>query len=108
MPDEGATSEAWYDAYEQVYAALPEHAAVRCPSCGQDALRIAFTGRPGDRVGFASFWCDNCRTGIHLSRVAVPGGVEIVPIDLPAAERAQRVPNYTIIPPPASGEGEIA
>ncbi len=90
---------AWIDAYEQVYANLPARSHVRCPNCGVDALRVAFTGPAGQRVGYASFWCDNCRYGIHLSRCDVPDGVEILPLGLPPEERATKVPNYRIVAP---------
>ena len=90
----------WLDAYEQVYEALPSESHVLCPRCGQDTLRLVFTGNDNSqRTGYASFWCDSCLFGIHLSRCLVPEGVPILSIDLPREDRAIIVPNYTIIPP---------
>ena len=90
----------WIDAYELVYEALPAESHVLCPRCGQDALRLVFTGRDASRrTGYASFWCDNCLFGIHLSQCPVPEGVPILSIDLSSGDRATIVPNYTIIPP---------
>lgn len=94
-----ATFEEWYAAYAEVYQALPGDAHVRCPNCGYDRLHIAFTGLPADRVGFASFWCDHCRYGLHFSRASVPDGVAVIPIDLPDAEHARLVPDYTLVRP---------
>ncbi len=96
---QNASEEAWYAAYQAIYQALPGDAHVRCPNCGYDSLRLAFTGLPADRVGFASFWCDHCRYGLHLSRVLVPGGVDIIPIDLPDDEHARLVPDYMLVLP---------
>ncbi len=93
----GRVSHAWYEAYAAAYAALPDAAHVRCPNRGYDALRLVFTGLPEGRVGFASFWCDHCRYGLHLSRVAVPGGVDIVPLDLPTEAHDRLVPDYVLV-----------
>lgn len=92
-----ASEEEWYAAYEVVYGALPDDPHVPCPNCGHDALRVAFTGPPGERVGYVSFWCDNCLYGVHYSRATVPDGVDILPIGLPPEERRRHVPNYTFV-----------
>jgi hypothetical protein len=92
-----ASADDWHEAYGRVYAALPGDAHVPCPNCGQDALHVAFTGPTGGRVGFASFWCDNCRYGLHLSRATAPQGVELIPIELSADEHAKLVPDYTLV-----------
>ncbi|MGI5212379.1 hypothetical protein [Plantactinospora sp. CA-290183] len=99
-PEQRASSEAWYDAYGEAYSALPGRSDLRCPNCGHRALRIVFTGHVEDRVGYASFWCDNCRYGIHISRVSVPDGVEILPLGESAERRRRVVPDYRIVPPP--------
>jgi hypothetical protein len=95
-----ASWSAWLDAYEQVYGHLPATSHVPCPRCDADALRVVFTGHADDRIGYASFWCDNCLFGIHLSRVPVPEGVEMLPYGLSPEQRAVHVPpNYEIVPP---------
>lgn len=93
------SEEEWYRAYEVVYRALPDdpHPHVPCPNCGHDALRVAFTGPRGGRVGFVSFWCDNCLHGVHYSRATAPDGVDVIPIDLSEEEHARYVPNYTFV-----------
>jgi hypothetical protein len=94
-----ASTEEWFQAYEAVYRALPARASRPCPNCGHDDLHVAFTGYADERVGWASFWCGHCLFGLHLSRVSIPEGVEILDIDLSPEQHAQKVPNYTIIPP---------
>jgi hypothetical protein len=92
--------DAWLSAYEQHCTALPESAKrVGCPNCGAERLRLAFTGVAEQRVGYASFWCDGCLVGIHLSRCPAPEGVPIDSIHTPVEERSVRVPNYTLLWP---------
>jgi hypothetical protein len=91
---------AWVAVYEQHCKALPERDAhAECPNCGSDELRLAFTGQPEKRTGYAAFWCDGCLVGIHLSRRAVPDGVPMESLDTPVERRAVRVPNYTLLWP---------
>jgi hypothetical protein len=71
----------------------------RCPSCGARDLRIAFTGDEGPRIGYASFWCQNCFNGIFTSRLHIPAGVQMVPFDLSAEDREKIIPRFNIIPP---------
>jgi hypothetical protein len=92
----------WLDAYGDVYEALPERAHISCPQCGADCLRLEFVGDPEERTAYAAFWCDNCKYGIHISRVSVPLGLAVHPIDEPWESRSEIIPDYTIIvPPPA-------
>lgn len=90
----------WLAAYEACWLALPAgEARQACPECGADALRLTFTGSTELRVGYASFWCDACLTGIHLSRCPVPEGVPMESLDTPVEHRAVRAPDYTLVWP---------
>lgn len=90
----------WLSVYEQWYKALPAAAAgSACPNCGDERLRLAFTGRRDERVGYATFWCDGCLVGIHLSRCHVPDGVPMDSLETPVEQRAVRIPNYTLLWP---------
>jgi hypothetical protein len=90
----------WVAAYEQHYEALPGTADhTGCPNCGAERLRLVFTGLAGERVGYATFWCDGCLVGIHLSRCPVPDGVPMDSIHTPVEQRAIRIPNYTMLWP---------
>ncbi|MCT2585905.1 hypothetical protein [Actinophytocola gossypii] len=99
QPETGGQFDRWLDAYEAMYAALPEHGDSTCPNCGQPALRLVFTGEPSRRIGWAQLWCENCQLGIHISRTAVPDDVPMNDRHTPVAERALYVPNYTLVTP---------
>ncbi|MEV4831050.1 hypothetical protein AB0K25_22365 [Micromonospora sp. NPDC049257] len=92
-----ASFDEWLDAYDVVYRALPAPSDLPCPNCGHQTLRLAFTAPPGTRHGYASFWCDTCLEGIHLSRAPIPDGVTALSLDLPAGERTRGIPNYRLI-----------
>ena len=94
-----ASVEDWFQAYGQVYQALPGRVHIRCPNCDHDELQLVFTGSADTGVGWASFWCNHCLHGLHLSRVAIPDGAEILPMDATDERRRRRIPDYTIIPP---------
>lgn len=91
---------AWLEAFERCYKELPDPARdVTCPDCGAPELRLSFCGLEAERVGYASFWCDACLTGVHLSRCLVPDGVPMESLRTPVEQRAVRVPNYTLVWP---------
>ncbi|WP_405586441.1 hypothetical protein [Streptomyces sp. NBC_01190] len=90
---------AWVAAYEQHCKALPGPAHTECPNCGADELRLMFTGRAADRVGYAAFWCDGCLVGIHLGHCSVPADAPMESLDTPVEQRAVRVPSYTMLWP---------
>jgi hypothetical protein len=94
--------EAWVTAFEKVYANPSRIAEVRCPSCGARDLRIEFTGDEGPRIGYASFWCQNCFNGIFTSRLHIPAGIQVVPFDLPPEDREKIIPRFNVIPPDPS------
>lgn len=91
--------EAWLDAYDAMYAALPARGGATCPECGQATLRLVFTGDPERRLGWAQLWCESCNLGIHISRTAVPDGAPMNDRTAPIADRPHPVPNYTLVTP---------
>lgn len=101
---EDASFDDWLRAYGDVYEALPDQAHVACPNCGADALRLVFVGDEQERVGYAAFWCDNCRFGIHLSRVDVPHGVPMHPFGMSGEELRKIIPDYTLVVPPEDAQ----
>ncbi|WP_433347856.1 hypothetical protein [Micromonospora sp. CA-111912] len=92
--------EAWMDAFEELYQALPARKRVVCPTNGDGEVRLAFTGSSSGS-GTALVWCDTCMTGIFLHRTRVPAGV--TPL---APEKRRRVPNFRIIAPDAGSDDE--
>jgi hypothetical protein len=94
-----ATFDEWEAAYSAVYEALPGDAHVACPNCGYDALRVVFTGDPERMVGYAHFWCENCRLGIGISRAPIPDGAVMRDIRDAPENRLPKIPSYTLVPP---------
>ncbi|WP_433688997.1 hypothetical protein ACQP0I_13850 [Micromonospora carbonacea] len=92
-----ATFDEWLDAYDIVYRTLPATSDLQCPNCAHRTLRLAFTGPPGAGYGYASFWCDTCLEGIHLSRVVIPERTPARSLEAPAEERGWDIPNYRLI-----------
>jgi hypothetical protein len=92
-----STWDDWAAKDEAAYSAVPRDLHAACPNCGHDALRLVFTGRVDEGVGYASFWCDHCLQGIVVSRAPIPPAAVVRSIDDPPAERKPEVPNYTVI-----------
>ncbi|MGN9810221.1 hypothetical protein ACTMSW_12795 [Micromonospora sp. BQ11] len=91
-----ATFEQWLDAYDVAYRAQPGATDLPCPNCEHRTLRLVFTGPPESTYGYASFWCDTCLEGIHISRVPIPEGVVARSSDDPAEKRSCGIPNYRL------------
>lgn len=94
-----ATYDQWRDAYEAVYAAIPNDANVPCPNCGYRALRVVFTGDPERMVGYGFCWCDNCLQGIGISRAPIPDGALLRDIRLAPEDRTPKIPDFTLVTP---------
>ncbi|MDX2699060.1 hypothetical protein PV416_42535 [Streptomyces ipomoeae] len=63
-----------------------------CPNCGRSQLRVQYLANMESRVGYALFWCDACLHGISVSRVQVPEGAPVRPIDDP--ESLADIPHF--------------
>jgi hypothetical protein len=88
--------DAWFDAFNRVYAALPGPPDESCPNCGHNSLHIAFRGYPREREGWAAFWCSNCLQGIIVSRVEdIPTGVPISDLKDDGADWVASIPNFS-------------
>jgi hypothetical protein len=91
--------EAWMSAFSRIHDAAPADADVACPSCDKGRVRVSYTGDPQSRIGYAIAWCDVCLHGIHLSRVRIPDGVEMLTFESTEAERDAVVPDIQLISP---------
>ena len=92
-----ASFEQWLETFDEVYRAMPDAPDLACPNCGQRALRLVFTARPGADVGYAAFWCEHCGEGIHISRAAVPAGAVVRDGGVPIEDREPKIPDYRVV-----------
>ncbi|GAA0972175.1 hypothetical protein GCM10009555_024840 [Acrocarpospora macrocephala] len=92
--------EKWLREYGRVFNDPRSLRTRPCPSCGRPGLRLLFNVHRTDRsVGWAEFWCDNCRKGIFFSRVSVPDWGESVTTEEKRALSSGEAPEYETIPP---------
>ena len=92
-----ATWEDWQIAFSAAYEAVPEDPHTPCPHCGNETLRLVFTGDRDRGVGYAAFWCDTCLQGIGISRVAIPDGAVVRDIHDDPDDRRPEIPNFTLV-----------
>ncbi|GAA1638319.1 hypothetical protein [Actinoplanes couchii] len=91
------TFEQWLDVYEVAYRSAGEPFDIACPECGHLRLRLVYTAKPGADVGYGTFWCEHCLTGIGISRAVIPGWAVVRDGSLPAAERTPRIPDFRLV-----------
>jgi hypothetical protein len=89
---------AWLRAYRNADSASIEQPALRCPCCGRVGLRLVYTGGE-DPIGFASFWCATCLTGIHLCRVGIPAGAPRRPWQTSDDSWEEAIDDYRLVFP---------
>ncbi len=58
-------------------------------------------------IGYASFWCDNCRYGLRIFRVEIPAGVEMFPFSTPDHIISAVIPDFEEIPYEETAEDEV-
>lgn len=68
-----------------------------CPNCGKSSIDFQFVGDERTHIGHLYIWCNTCAHGIHISRVKIPEGVNILPYDLPTIDLKKRIPNYKFV-----------
>ena len=84
----------WLKVAAEVTKTVPDVPAIACPSCGEHDIQYQYVGDPATRIGFLMVWSAACSYGIHLSRVGVPAGVDMIPFDAAPAVLRARVPNF--------------
>lgn len=78
--------ERWFDVYDALRRRTEQASSAevsRCPSCGASEVHVLWVGDPATRVGFAHVWCEACRRGLRLSRVAIPTSAPMLRFDQP-------------------------
>lgn len=61
----------WVETYRRI---LIGDSSVSCPECGSSNVRCGHVLiDPSSKMGYGAVWCDDCRNGMHLSRVNLVG-----------------------------------
>jgi len=68
-----------------------------CPNCGKSAINFQFVGDINTHIGHLYLWCNSCFHGIHVSRVQIPNGVNVLPYDISVEELSKIVPKYKLV-----------
>lgn len=90
--DEDQTLERWLDAYEEVHQHLERVTTLRCPSCGQQSLRLLYVSFTDSAVAvMPAFWCAACLHGLPPMRAVLPDWAS--PVKWEEAE----LPDYRLI-----------
>lgn len=70
-----------------------------CPSCGNLAVDFQYVGDTATRIGYLDIWCEECRQGIHISRVQIPGEATMLDIHGNPSIVISRIPKFTWVLP---------
>lgn len=70
---------------------------LHCPNCNAITVSYQFVGDSKSMIGHLYLWCNSCFHGIHVSRVNIPNGVEILPFDVSEEILNKKVPKYKLI-----------
>ncbi|GAA4259768.1 hypothetical protein [Dactylosporangium darangshiense] len=95
-----ATYADWDELYELAYETPGDLSGLACPNCGHHALHLVYTGDLDQMIGWGTFYCDNCRQGIGISRAVVPEGAILRDRHLPPEQRQPRTPGDVQLVPP--------
>lgn len=69
-------------------------ASVCCPECGTPGLQHQYVGDPVTKIGYLAIWCPACNHGVHVSRVEIPPGANLLPFGTPQNELDARIPRF--------------
>jgi hypothetical protein len=69
----------WMEVTDQVLRSAERR--LICPHCRSAAVEWLFVGGGLARLGYGAVWCNTCRHGVWLSRLAIPDTVPMVAID---------------------------
>ncbi|MGW6058721.1 hypothetical protein [Streptomyces sp. NPDC055189] len=91
----------WTSAYERAYEEPSAVRDIECPNCTNRTLVLVFSEKLEGGIGYASFWCDTCMYGIHLSRTQIPDVAEVITLDGVDDTQVQ-IKDYIVVWPAAS------
>lgn len=98
MPSE-KRSRAWLNVVSAIAAGIDDSALPVCPECAQQRVDYLYIGDPATRVGYLVAWCNACLKGTRISRAGAPIGAHFMSFEEAKGTIAERVPNFTEVPP---------
>lgn len=75
----------------------PDVSPLVCPNCGATAIASRFVGGGPQRLGYGAIWCNTCLHGVWLSRLTIPEGIPMIPIEDDPATVG--IPNFQQVSP---------
>lgn len=89
----------WLNIFKIISDAGGKAADRTCPECGEASVDFQYVGDTDTRIGYLRIWCPSCRKGIHLSRLKIPHGAQMLPFDAPKDELDRRQPDFEELEP---------
>lgn len=85
----------WVHIYSEIVKRNYNSVTIKCPNCNKEQIDFRLIGNEKSRIGYSLIWCNDCLLGIHLSRIQIPKGIDMIPID--NFEVEINVPEFTRI-----------
>jgi|GEM_PF-802726 len=94
----------WLQLAVQLQRENRDATGLSCPNCKTSkVIAFQYVGDPEKRIGYLDLWCTHCLHGIHMSRVLIPEGSEMLPFGSELIE--SRIPNFIRAEPVSSVSG---
>jgi len=93
----------WLNLYKKIHAS-PVAQALPCPECSNETVDFQYVGDRDARKGYLDMWCRHCNKGVHLSRVTIPEGAQVIAFDAPDDVLTARIPDFEQVVPAESEE----
>jgi hypothetical protein len=78
-----------YRDWLKAYSRCLDGAMAACPACGGEGVQVSYFGDAATRLGWAAVWCPTCLGAVQVSRLMVPDGATLLPLDAPMAKELQ-------------------
>jgi hypothetical protein len=90
---------AWRDVLIAIGSGIDDSALPMCPACAQQLVDYLYVGDAASRIGYLVVWCNACLKGTRISRAGAPIGAHFITFEEADGTIAERVPNFTEVPP---------
>ena len=89
----------WLKIFKAIASSGGEAPDIACPECGESSVDYQYIGNTNTRIGYLRIWCPSCRKGVHLSRVKIPQGAQMLSFDASKDELDRRQPDFEELEP---------